>query len=99
MKKVEYVDELGRYYLMHLPDDVPDTEAGIGVPIGPPDVVDVLDLGEPYATKLHNELYRNKLWTLTDVRKDTKKLFGLLQRLLKIDVHMIINAYAELDKE
>ena len=99
LKKIEYVDELGRHYLMTLPDDAPDSEAGVGVPVGPPDVVDILDLGEPFATRLHNELYRNKLWTMNDVRRDTKKLFGILQRLLKVDVHRIIDAYAQLEKE
>lgn len=98
MRQIEYQDERGRKYLVRLPDDAPDSDAEKGVPIGPPDIVDELELPEPFATRLHNELFNNRLWGLDIIRKRPKILFGILQRLLKVDVHMIINAYAQFEK-
>lgn len=98
MRQVEYTDERGRKYLVSLPDNVPDSEAEKGILIGPPDVVDALGLYEPLATRLHNELFVNKLWTVHEVRKQPKLLFGILQRILKLDVHRLMSAYMELER-
>jgi len=99
MKQVEYTDERGRKYLVTLPDNVPDSEADKGVLIGPPDVADALGLHEPLATRIHNELFTNKLWNVHIVRKQPKLLFGILQRVLKIDVHRLMSAYMELERK
>ena len=95
MKKVEYIDELGRKYLVKLADAVPDSEAHMGIPIGPPDVVDELGLPEPFATKVHNLLYDRKLWSIKEVQAQRNCLVGVLQAALQIDVHTLHNAYAE----
>jgi len=99
MRQVEYADERGRKYLVSLPDNVSDSEASKGVLIGPPDVVDALGLHEPLATRIHNELFANKLWNVHIVRRQPKLLFGILQRILKIDVHRLMSAYMELERK
>jgi len=99
MKQVEYTNELGRKYIVSLPDNIPDSEAERGILIGPPDVVDALDLYEPLATRLHNELFANKLWTVKDVRRNPKLLFSIFQRVLKVDVHKLMGAYMELERK
>lgn len=99
MKQVEYTDERGRKYIVSLPTNVPDSEAEKGILIGPPDVVDVLGLYEPLATRLHNELFVNKLWTVKEVRRNPKLLFSIFQRVLKVDVHRLMSAYMELERK
>jgi len=63
------------------------------------DVVDVLGLYEPLATRLHNELFANKLWTVKEVRRNPKLLFSIFQRVLKVDVHKLMGAYMELERK
>ena len=99
MKQVEYIDERGRKYLVSLPANVPDSEADKGILIGPPDVVDALGLYEPLATRLHNELFANKLWNVHEVRKQPQLLFSIFQRVLKADVHRLMSAYMELERK
>ena len=99
MRQVEYTDERGRKYIVSLPDNVPDSEADKGILIGPPDVVDNLGLHEPLATRLHNELFANKLWNIKIVRRQPKLLFGILHRVLKVDVHRLMSAYMELERK
>ena len=93
MKNVEYKDERGRKFLVRLGDDVPDEDAHMGIPIGPPDIADSLGYPEPFATKLHNILYDRKLWSLKEVNKQKNCLKGVIQAALQIDVHTLHNAY------
>jgi len=93
MKKVTYTDERGRKYLVRLADDIPDSEAHKGIPIGPPDIADVLGLPEPFATKLHNTLFDRKLWSIKEVKQQKDCLRGVMQAVLQIDVHTLHNAY------
>ena len=93
MRTVEYENEKGRKYLVKLADETPDKDAHMGIPIGPPDVVDALELPEPFATTLHNILYDRGLWSIKEVNAQKKALFGALQAALKVDVHTLYNAY------
>jgi hypothetical protein len=77
---------------------VPDEEAESGIPVGPPDVVDAIGLPEPQATRLHNAFFDHKLWNAHIVRQNPKLLFGLLQSVLKVDVHKIMEAFSELER-
>jgi len=98
MRQVDYEDERGRKYRVMLPWEVPESEAHKGVPIGPPDVVDELGLPEPFATNLHNQLFNQQLWNINIIRKRPNILFGVLQRVLKVDVHRLMEAYGQLEK-
>lgn len=98
MRQVEYTDERGRKYLVRLPDGVPDEDASKGIPIGPPDIVDELELPEPLATRLHNLLFRNKLWSATEVRKQPELLASALRSALRVDVQELMQAYIDLER-
>lgn len=98
MRQVDYEDERGRKYRVKLPHGVPESEAEKGVPVGPPDVVDELGLPEPFATRLHNMLFKHQLWTINEVRKKPKTLFNALQVAMKTDVNGLMAAYMDLER-
>ena len=81
---------------MLLPEGL-DHEAG--TVLGPPDVVDLLDLPEEVATRLHNELFRRKLFTYKDVSKRPSEVQGALQKVLRLDAATISTAYHQYEKE
>lgn len=98
MRQVDYEDERGRKYRVKLPHGVPEAEAEKGVPVGPPDVVDELGLPEPFATRLHNMLFKHQLWTINEVRKKPKILFNALQVAMKTDINILMAAYMDLER-
>ena len=99
MKFTDYEDERGRKYRTKLPDEAPMEEAPMGMPVGPPDVVDYIGLPEPLATRLHNLLHERELFTIDDVRKRPRVLFGVLQSALKVDVNILMEGYREAGRE
>lgn len=99
MRKVTYEDERGRKYLVELDDDDSDEDAYLGIPIGPPEVVDELELPEPFATRIHNMLFDRQLWSIKELKKQPKVLYGVLQAALKIDAQTLHTAYANYSKE
>lgn len=99
MRTHDYVDERGRKFRVELPEGVLDEDAQLGVPIGPPDVVDVLELPEPVATRLHNQLFDRQLWGMKELRRNTPALEAALKKALRIDVQLLHQAYTEYEKE
>lgn len=99
MRQVDYTNESGRNYRVMLPPEATDEEAPMGVPIGPPDVVDTLGLPEPFATRLHNLLHRRGLYGTKEVRKHPQSLQSALQSAYKVDLHVLMQAYIESEKE
>jgi len=97
MNRVEHTDDRGRKYLMMMPDGLEDYDAG--TVLGPPDVVDLLELPESVATKLHNELFRRKLFTYKDVSKRPGEIQGALQKVLRLDTATLLTAYHQYEKE
>lgn len=98
MRRVTYEDEKGRKYLAIVDDEIPDDQAYLGIPVGPPDVVDVLGLPEPFATRLHNILFDRELFSLADVQRQRGALQGALQAALRVDIQLLHNAYVEISK-
>lgn len=94
MKKYrEFVDSRGRKYAVEAPDDAVDLS---NYPfLGPPDVVDSLDLPEYFATRLHNILYEKELWSMKEIRKQKGALRGVIQSLYKVDVQTLEYAYQQ----
>lgn len=94
MDKVEYRDPLnGRLY-----EALQDGDARIIV--GPPEgLVDSLNLPEPFATDLHNVLYRRGLFTYKSVTTGHKNLVGALQEALNLDVQRLTEAFFNFEKE
>ena len=97
MNRIEHTDERGRKYLVMLPNGLDDIDAG--TVIGPPDVVDLLDLPERMATKLHNELFNRKLFSYKDVSKRPGEMQGAIQKMLRLDVATLSTAYHQYEKE
>lgn len=98
MRQLDYTDERGRIWRVELPDGVPDDEAALGVPVGPPAICDALALPEAVGTRLHNELHRRKLYTLRDVQGRPGELHGALMAALRLDTQTIVEQYAQLEK-
>lgn len=99
MRQVDYKDELGRWYRVMLDDDAKDEDAPMGIPVGPPNIVDILELPEPFATHLHNQLFMRKLFKSKDIRKNPNSLQGALQAAFNMDVAKIHQAYILFEKE
>lgn len=61
MRVVDYQDTDGRWWRVWLPDEAPDSEAHMGIPVGPPSLA---PLGLPLAfeVRLHNELFKRSLF-------------------------------------
>lgn len=95
MRTIDYMDNRGRMRRAVLPDNVPDSEAPLGMQIGPPDVVDYVGLPEPIATRLHNILHKRGLYSIKDVKRDSQALFSSLQLALRVDVQALMEAYVK----
>lgn len=94
METVEYKDiQTGRLY-QALKDG--DQHIIVGPPEG---LVDGLGLPEPFATNLHNALYRRGLFTYKSVTTGHKNLIGALQEALNLDAQILTEAFYNYEKE
>lgn len=67
--------------------------------IGPPEgLVDELGLPEPFATNLHNILYRRRIFTYTQASRNGV-LQGALQEALTIDAQRLTEAFKNYETE
>ena len=98
MKDVSWEDSNGRMFLSKIEDDEPDRNANQGIFIGPPEIVDELGLPDEVATRLHNQLFHRKMWTLKDIQRRPQELLAALQSALNVNVQSIMTAYAEYEK-
>ena len=92
MKEAIYIDKEGRKWLVHLPNDAPNSDANTGIPIGPPSLDD-LELPETYAIALHNELFRRKIWTSKDIKHRRVEVIDALKSAYKVDAEKIYAHY------
>ena len=75
-----------------LPDGVPDSDANMGMIVGPPPLT---PLGLPLETevRLHNALHDRELFTLLDVTKRREHVVGAIMSALKVDAQHIVDLY------
>lgn len=93
MEQVEHTDEKGRKYQALRDGD------GLIV-LGPPEgLVDSLGLPEPFATTLHNILFRRSIFNAAAVSKNPNQLIGALQEAYRLDVQKLTEAYVNYEKE
>lgn len=92
MKRVTFTDERGRNYEADLPAGVPESDAAMGLVIGPPPLDD-LDLPDDVATRLHNQLHARAIFTLRDAKARRQDIQGAIQAAIKLDVQKIVDAY------
>ena len=93
MEIVEYIDERGRKYkAIKSGDEI--------MVLGPPeDLMEEIGLSDPFATTLHNILYRRGFLTYEDVINKQNELIGALQEALLVDVQQLSEAFYKLTKE
>jgi len=87
----------GRKFLIGLPEGVEDVNLGIN--FGPPDIMDILELPEPIATRLHNQLFNRGLLNLKELQRRPAEVQAALQSALRLDAARIITAFSEAEKE
>ena len=98
MRRAHYVDNEGRYWCVDLPDDVPETAAQMGIPVGPPSLE---GLGLPRETeiRLHNQLYARNIFTERDARRGLHEIQAALMNALRVDAGIIVDFYATVGKD
>lgn len=83
MESIEHTDERGRKYKAYK-----DGEAILIV--GPPeDLMEELGLPEPFATHLHNILYRRGILNFDTARTKPNNLIGALQEAYGVDAQKL----------
>lgn len=92
LREVQWVDDQGRTWRVLLQMNQPDSEAYLGIPVGPPDVSD-LGLNPETALALHNELVRRGLWCLRDVMARPQELTAALQAAYRVDFTRLLTLY------
>lgn len=93
MEKIEYTDPVThrKYEAFKNGDDV--------LIIGPPErLVDELELPEPFATNLHNILFRRHIFTYAQASRNGI-LQGALQEALTIDAQRLTEAFRKYETE
>jgi len=96
MKQIDH-EINGRKYKILLPTGSENPD--LGILVGPPNFVDELGLPEPFATRLHNQMFNRGLFTLADAQKKSKEIQAALQSALRVDAARIIDAYNQAEKE
>lgn len=99
MRQVEYIDDKGRKYAVLLPPEITDADVHMGIFKGPPDVVDVLELPEPFATRLHNTLYDREIFSIRDIQKPGGDLRAVFMSALQVDVNRLAEAFLNFSKD
>ncbi len=92
LREVDWTDAEGRIWRTLIPQNVSDSEAQRGVPVGPPSLE---DLGLPLAheVRLHNQLHARRLFTIKDVRTRRRDIVGALLAVFKLDAQRIVELY------
>lgn len=92
MKQVTWTDKAGKRTEVLLPDDAPNTNAHMGVVIGPPNLA-ALKLSKETEIRLHNGLHSRGILTLAQARAKRVEVFAALQAAFRVDTDAIINLY------
>lgn len=68
--------------------------------VGPHEgLVDELGLPEEAATRLHNIMYRRKLYNYTQVSAHPQEVFGAIQEFYALDVQKVVEAFYRFEQE
>lgn len=89
MRRAQYTDRKGRVHVVELPDGKPDSEAAMGIPIGPPPL-EALGLPQEIEVRLHNQLAARGILTAADAKRGRKDIFAALQKALAVDITRIV---------
>jgi hypothetical protein len=75
-----------------LPDGVPESDAALGIPLGPPSLAP-LGLPLDVEVRIHNQLFARRLFTPRDVKTRRMEILGALQAALRVDIVAIAALY------
>lgn len=78
--------------MTEIPDDAPDSEATLGVPVGPP-ALSPLGLPKALEVRLHNELFHRGLLTKRDIIKRQVDIGSAIQSAMKVAVKEVQDLY------
>lgn len=92
MKELSYKDRLNRTWYVKLPEGIPDSDAPLGIPIGPPSL-ESLGLPEEIEIALHNQLAARRIFTARDVKIHRAEVSAAIQGALKLDTERIYTLY------
>jgi len=92
MRTVDYRDHDGRQWRVLLPEGVPDSDAHMGLPVGPPSL-ESLNLPLALEVRLHNELFRRSLLTARDVKRNPDGVAAAWRSAIRTDTMDIIALY------
>lgn len=92
MRQVSYEDGEGRKWATMLPDEAPDSDAELGLPLGPPSLEE-LGLPLELEVRLHNQLFARRIFTAKEAANGRQQVQGALQAVLKLDILKIIEVY------
>lgn len=68
--------------------------------VGPHEgLVDTLGLTEEAATRLHNILYRRKIYNYAEASKHPQEVFGAIQEFYALDVQKLVEAFYRFEQE
>jgi hypothetical protein len=92
MRETSYTDDDGRRWAVSLPDGVPESDAALGIPLGPPSLAP-LGLPLDVEVRIHNQLFGRRLFTPRDVKTRRMEILGALQAALGVDIVAIAALY------
>lgn len=92
MKQTSYQDEQGRWWAVQLPDDVPDSDASMGLRLGPPSLAP-LELPLETEVRLHNQLFARRIFTVTEANANRLDIFAALQAAFRVDTDSVVQLY------
>lgn len=92
MREASYTDAEGKSWWVALPEGIPDNDASMGLPLGPPDLSS-LGLPKEMEIKLHNQLFSRRIFTYKEARARRTDIFAALQSAFAFDTEKIVQLY------
>jgi hypothetical protein len=89
LRPVEYKDLDGRLSLRLVPLDAPDSEAAVGIVVGPPPL-DALELPEKLAIRLQNEFFHRGLFTEQDIKRRRNDAVAAIMAACRLDIETLL---------
>ena len=80
--------------MVNIPDNAPNSDASVGVPIGPPSLAG-LGLPGDLEIALHNQLFARKIWTSNDIKRSRADVISALKAAYKLDAEKIYVHYLD----
>lgn len=94
MRRSSYEDSDGRKWAVWLPEGVDDSDASMGLPLGPPSL-ESLGLPLELEVRLHNNLFDSGLFTWADVKRRRQHLVSAIRAMLSPTTEHLLTLYYE----